>query len=182
MGDARGELAITCMKEISRGFVERGKVVIDLFGGINATWTYKKGTICFFSYAMTIKGMKVLEMMLEWGVDPSINVRSTLVTLFYHKKDVKEKLHRLLLAKIQLEEYGPDVAPYGYDDPETAIMLIQGGAKIPKGIPPLEQINLCTHCRAEGPMWLCGCCRLVGYCNVTCQKADWWRHKPQKCF
>ncbi len=41
-------------------------------------------------------------------------------------------------------------------------------------------VNVCEKCRTVSPgstMHLCGACKKVRYCNSTCQKADWKKHK-----
>lgn len=35
----------------------------------------------------------------------------------------------------------------------------------------------CGYCDKENPIFMCAACHIIRYCNDTCSKKDWARHK-----
>ncbi len=46
-------------------------------------------------------------------------------------------------------------------------------------VKPENMIRACDYCHLAGTasMQYCGSCRKAAYCNATCQRNDWYRHK-----
>jgi hypothetical protein len=77
---------------------------------------------------------------------------------------------------------------------DCPVMLVQECGKTVEGVIPSVEVSkaiddlyisraamsrLCTVCptTVDGGMMRCGRCKRAYYCGITCQKADWPRHK-----